>query len=182
MIGPQPIGRGEARRERRTFWLTQHLLRCTRWQVARRLNRDRARKPRRCRSQPPWRLRSAAHPGTLINCRHLASDRLRTSISPVTVSIRSSRQHPSSSRPRISLAVRGEISSFRLSSIANSDLRRACGPALTAMPCSIHGDDARRQLLEGIFETQSPDPHAEGNFPIRGQNTSLSDVDADHHR
>src|SRR5215469_4235207 len=63
--------------------------------------------------------------GTLINWRHLASDRLRISISPVTVSIRSSRQHQSSWRPRISVAVRGEISSSRLSSIAKSELRRA---------------------------------------------------------
>src|SRR6516165_3378962 len=39
---------------------------------------------------------SGPTPGTLINCRHLASDRLRISISPVTVSIRSSRQHQSS--------------------------------------------------------------------------------------
>src|SRR5215831_19650639 len=29
----------------------------------------------------------------------------------------------------------------------------------------FHGDDASRQLLEGIFETQSPDPPAEGNLP-----------------
>jgi hypothetical protein len=33
----------------------------------------------------------------------------------------------------------------------------------------FHGDDARRQLLEGIFETQSPDPPAEGNLPIGGE-------------
>jgi len=49
-----------------------------------------------------------------------------------------------------------------------------------------HGDDARRQLLEGIFETQSPNPHAEGNLPIGGEPNEvkhpLSDVDADHHR
>jgi hypothetical protein len=34
---------------------------------------------------------SGPTPGTLINCRHLASDRLRISISPVTDSIRSSK-------------------------------------------------------------------------------------------
>jgi hypothetical protein len=52
----------------------------------------------------------------------------------------------------------------------------------------IHGDDARRQLLEGIFETQSPDPPAEGNLPVGGEPDEVmvkhlfSDVDADHHR
>jgi hypothetical protein len=36
-----------------------------------------------------------------------------------------------------------------------------------------HGDDARRQLLEGIFETQSPDPHAEGNLPVGGESNEV---------
>jgi hypothetical protein len=43
-----------------------------------------------------------------------------------------------------------------------------------------------RQLLEGIFETQSPDPLAEGNLSISGEPDEvkhlLSDVDADHDR
>jgi hypothetical protein len=47
-------------------------------------------------------------------------------------------------------------------------------------------DDARRQLLEGISETQSPDPPAEGDLPIGGEPAEvkhlLSDVDSDHHR
>ena len=50
----------------------------------------------------------------------------------------------------------------------------------------FHGDDARRPLLEGIFETQSPNPPAEGNLPICGEPDEvkhvLADVDADHHR
>src|SRR6516225_9146 len=58
-------------------------------------------RPRSKASPPPIAATIAVEisgptPGTLINCRHLASDRLRISISPVTVSIRSSRQHPSS--------------------------------------------------------------------------------------
>jgi hypothetical protein len=50
----------------------------------------------------------------------------------------------------------------------------------------FHGDDARRQFLDSIFETQSADSPAEGNLPIAGQPDEvkhlLADVDADHHR
>jgi hypothetical protein len=50
----------------------------------------------------------------------------------------------------------------------------------------FHGDDAWRQLLEGIFETRSPDSSAKGNLPIGGEPDEvkhlLSDVDADHRR
>jgi hypothetical protein len=46
--------------------------------------------------------------------------------------------------------------------------------------------DAPRQFLEGIFETQSPDPPAEGNLPVGGEPDEvkhlLADVDADKHR
>jgi len=50
----------------------------------------------------------------------------------------------------------------------------------------FHGDDAQRQLLKGIFETQSPDPPAQGDLPIGGDPDEvkhlLADVDAHHHR
>jgi hypothetical protein len=43
----------------------------------------------------------------------------------------------------------------------------------------FHGDDARRQLLEDVFES-------EGNLPTGGEPDEVkhifSDVDADHHR
>jgi len=48
----------------------------------------------------------------------------------------------------------------------------------------FHCDDARRQLLESIFEPQSPDPPAQRNLPSGGEPDEvkhlLSDVDADH--
>jgi hypothetical protein len=50
----------------------------------------------------------------------------------------------------------------------------------------FHADNARRQLLEGVSEAQSPDPPAEGNLPVGGEPDEvkhvLADVDADHHR
>jgi hypothetical protein len=50
----------------------------------------------------------------------------------------------------------------------------------------FHADDARRQLLKGVFESQSPDPSPEGNFPIGVEPDEvkhvLADVDADYHR
>jgi hypothetical protein len=47
---------------------------------------------------------------------------------------------------------------------------------------SFHANDARRQLLERVFETQSPDLPAEGELPINTQSDDmknlLADVDA----
>jgi hypothetical protein len=48
---------------------------------------------------------------------------------------------------------------------------------------SFHADDARLQLLECVFETQSPDLLAEGNLPVDANpddvKNLLADVDAD---
>jgi len=33
----------------------------------------------------------------------------------------------------------------------------------------FHGDDARRQLLEDVLESQSLDPSSESNLPIGGE-------------
>ena len=64
---------------------------------ARHQNRARVQRPRRCRSRPQWPVEiSGPMPGTLISRWHLASTRLSSSISPVTVSMRSSRRHQSS--------------------------------------------------------------------------------------
>jgi hypothetical protein len=50
----------------------------------------------------------------------------------------------------------------------------------------FHADDARRQLLEGVFESQSPDPPAEGNLSVDTEPDEvkhvLTDVDADDQR
>jgi hypothetical protein len=49
----------------------------------------------------------------------------------------------------------------------------------------FHGDDAWRQLLEDVLESQSLDPSSEGNLPIGGEPDEvkhfLADVDADDH-
>jgi hypothetical protein len=47
----------------------------------------------------------------------------------------------------------------------------------------FHADDARRQLLEGVFESQSPDLPPQGNLPVDAEPDEvkhfLADVDAD---
>lgn len=47
----------------------------------------------------------------------------------------------------------------------------------------FHANDARRQLLERVFETQSPDLPPEGNLPVDAQpdkvKNLLADADAD---
>src|ERR1700731_1590504 len=50
----------------------------------------------------------------------------------------------------------------------------------------FHADDARRQLLERVFETQSPDLPAKGNLAIGAQSDEVknlfADVDANDRR
>jgi len=48
---------------------------------------------------------------------------------------------------------------------------------------SFHADDTRWQLLEGVFETQSPDLFTEDDLPIDSQpddvKNLLADIDTD---
>jgi len=48
----------------------------------------------------------------------------------------------------------------------------------------FHTNDARRQLLECVFETQSPDLPSEGNLPVNAEPDEVknlfANVDADH--
>jgi hypothetical protein len=93
-------------------------------------------------------------PGTLISRRHVASNWLSFSISPVTVSMRSSSRHQSSYRPRIRPAVRGDIGRYPLGlgrtdgslrqSAAGANCKNLrcretgpCGPRFELAPTSI---------------------------------------------